>query len=44
MDASKETDESKCLILVLEKKYTGYESFDHLLEEDVFDTTITQRV
>ena len=44
MDASKETDESKCLTVVLVKNVVGHESFEHLLEEDIIDTTITQRV
>lgn len=44
MDDSKESEESKCLTVVLMKKTMGHLSFSRLLEEDRFDTTITQRV
>lgn len=44
MDDSKEDEESKCLTVVLMKKVMGYESFSYLLEKDLFDDTITQRV
>ena len=47
MDAATETDESKCLTVVLAKKDTENADdtiFEHLLEEDILDTTITQRV
>lgn len=44
MDDSQETDTTKCLKVVLQKKVMGYESFARLLEEDAADTTITDRV
>ena len=44
MDDTQETDESRCLAVVLMKQLMGFESVAHVLEEDALDTTITDRV
>lgn len=44
MDDAQETEEKKCLTVVLLKKLMGYQSFSKLLEDDAFDSTITDRV
>lgn len=44
MDDERETEDSKCLTIVLQKTFVGHQTIKHLFEEEVVDTEVTKSV
>lgn len=44
MDDERETEDSKCLTIVLQKMFMGHQTIKHLFEEEVVNTKVTKNV
>lgn len=44
MDDERETEDSRCLTVVLQKMFMGHRAIKHLFEKEVVDTQVTKNV